>query len=148
MDMSTERARYVTNAPRIIHETIDNETVAIDTHTGIYFSMTGSGYLFMQMLDRGAHVEDIASQLAAAYNLDIDALRPVVDDFVGLLLAESLIVPTSAAAGDDAAVPLQLDGALFAPPALEKFTDMNDLLLMDPIHEVGDAGWPHRAGQP
>jgi hypothetical protein len=27
---------------------------------------------------------------------------------------------------------------------LEKFTDMHDLLLMDPIHEVSDAGWPHR----
>jgi hypothetical protein len=25
---------------------------------------------------------------------------------------------------------------------LEVFTDMEDLLLLDPIHDVGDAGWP------
>jgi hypothetical protein len=27
---------------------------------------------------------------------------------------------------------------------LHKFTDMQDLLLVDPVHDVGDAGWPHR----
>ena len=31
----------------------------------------------------------------------------------------------------------------FVDPALEKYTDMQDFLLVDPIHEVSDAGWPH-----
>jgi hypothetical protein len=25
---------------------------------------------------------------------------------------------------------------------LQKFTDMQDLLLLDPIHEVDESGWP------
>jgi hypothetical protein len=32
--------------------------------------------------------------------------------------------------------------APFTPPALTKFTDMQDLLLLDPIHDVGSGGWP------
>jgi hypothetical protein len=33
-------------------------------------------------------------------------------------------------------------GAAFQPPTLRKYTDMQDLLLIDPIHEVDDLGWP------
>ncbi len=30
----------------------------------------------------------------------------------------------------------------FRAPSLEKYTDMEALLLLDPIHEVGQTGWP------
>jgi hypothetical protein len=34
----------------------------------------------------------------------------------------------------------------FESPTLAKFTDMEDLLLLDPVHEVSpDQGWPHPA---
>ena len=29
-------------------------------------------------------------------------------------------------------------------PVLQKYTDMEDLLLLDPIHDVDEAGWPAR----
>ena len=33
----------------------------------------------------------------------------------------------------------------FEAPVLEKYTDMQTLLLVDPVHEVDDRGWPHEA---
>jgi hypothetical protein len=30
----------------------------------------------------------------------------------------------------------------FTPPVLEVFADMRDLLLLDPIHDVAEVGWP------
>jgi hypothetical protein len=30
----------------------------------------------------------------------------------------------------------------YSPPELSVFTDMQELLLLDPVHEVDDAGWP------
>ncbi len=30
----------------------------------------------------------------------------------------------------------------YAPPALETYTDMQELLLLDPIHDVDETGWP------
>jgi len=26
---------------------------------------------------------------------------------------------------------------------VEKYTDMQDLVLLDPVHEVDERGWPH-----
>jgi hypothetical protein len=34
----------------------------------------------------------------------------------------------------------------FEPPILERFDDMQELLLLDPVHEVSDEeGWPARS---
>ncbi|MEI6255793.1 MAG: PqqD family protein [Planctomycetota bacterium] len=137
---------YTINAPRMIHETIDKETVAIDTESGAYFSITGSGNLVMQMLDQGADVESLSMQIAAAFAVDPSTLRPLLEAFVAELLAEALIVPVAGKVNTASKMQLQYaDDEVFTPPALQKFTDMSDLLLMDPIHQVGDAGWPHRA---
>lgn len=35
--------------------------------------------------------------------------------------------------------------APYARLALTKYTDMQELLLLDPVHEVDDEGWPSRA---
>ena len=137
---------YITNTPRMIHETIDKETVAIDTESGVYFSITGSGYLILQMLDQGADVASLSTRLAAVFALDPPTLRPLVDAFVAELLAEALIVPVTGKLDTVSEMQLQRgDDEPFTPPKLEKFTDMHDLLLMDPIHEVSDFGWPHHA---
>ena len=34
----------------------------------------------------------------------------------------------------------------FERPKLGKYTDMQDLLLADPIHEVDEQGWPVQPG--
>jgi hypothetical protein len=31
---------------------------------------------------------------------------------------------------------------VYTPPAIERFDDLADLLLLDPIHEVTEPGWP------
>jgi hypothetical protein len=31
----------------------------------------------------------------------------------------------------------------FAEPVIEEFDDMQGLLLLDPIHDVSEEGWPH-----
>ena len=30
----------------------------------------------------------------------------------------------------------------YSPPVLNSYTDMEELLLLDPIHDVDQAGWP------
>ena len=32
----------------------------------------------------------------------------------------------------------------WAAPTLERFTDLQSLLLLDPIHDVDDSGWPRQ----
>jgi len=61
---------------------------------------------------------------------------------VNELLAVDLIRPASAQAGNAPIGEMIPVTIAYAPPVLETFSDMQDLLLLDPIHEVDDAGWP------
>jgi hypothetical protein len=65
------------------------------------------------------------------------------------LTAEQLIVPDTLPApplnGVLEKALAQAGGAangVFTRPVLTKFTDMQDLLLLDPIHDVNSSGWP------
>ncbi len=82
-----------------------------------------------------------------------DAPRPVVEPavtrFVERLLEEALLV---AANGDGpaAAAPARAErrrARLVREPRLDKYTDMQELLLLDPIHEVDERGWPNSLGE-
>jgi hypothetical protein len=63
--------------------------------------------------------------------------------FVAELAAEELVVAAPAAeAASETAAP-----APYAKPELNKYTDMQQLLLADPLHEVEEAGWPRTKDQ-
>lgn len=48
-------------------------------------------------------------------------------------------------ASDTPACSASLEGpaAIFDAPRMEIFSDLQDLLLADPIHDVAEAGWPN-----
>lgn len=72
-----------------------------------------------------------------------------IHQFVGELQQEGLIVTDEPQGNGSEARPGIQDRAQvieghpdFETPALHKYSDMQDLLLLDPIHEVDDTGWP------
>jgi hypothetical protein len=36
----------------------------------------------------------------------------------------------------------------WAPPIVERYTDMQMLLQLDPVHDVSDEGWPRVSAEP
>jgi len=63
-------------------------------------------------------------------------------------VAESLLVPlASAPSPASTRKPSLLADAPFVLPVLERYTDMQELLLIDPIHDVDETGWPRRKEQ-
>jgi hypothetical protein len=140
---------FQVNRPQVICQTIDGEVVVINLQTGTYYSLTGAAAAIWEALERGAAAAQITGTLAAHFT-DCDAgLESIVDGFLNELRGESLIVPA------ENGVPVT-NGALngvkikrekFVHPELKKFTDMRELLLLDPIHEVGETGWPQAKPQ-
>jgi len=64
-------------------------------------------------------------------------------DFLSRLIKEGLVAPADDE-DDITAIrprPIGAENA-FSAPLLEKYSDMQELLLLDPIHEVGERGWP------
>ena len=50
---------------------------------------------------------------------------------------DAAVAPPNGSAPADAA-------RVFEAPRLEKYTDMQDLVLLDPVHEVDEQGWPQQ----
>jgi hypothetical protein len=125
--------RYEVCRPHVVAETIDGEVVAINLDSGSYYSLEGTGAAIWEAIDQGAPV----SQIGAALGEQVD-LRA----FVAELEAEGLVRPATNGLdpADRAWVPPE--GPL-EPPRLEKFTDLEDLLLLDPVHDIDARGWPH-----
>jgi hypothetical protein len=136
-------AAYSTN-PQVIHETIDGETIIIDLVSGTYYSLQGAGADVWNALSAGEDGDGIRARVAAAYAGEDGEIATAVDAFLAELEAEGLIV-ASGNGSVGAAPPTATGSAPFAPPKLEKYTDMQDIILLDPVHKVDDRGWPHAA---
>ena len=138
-------------SPQVIHESIDGEVIIIDLGTGTYYSAKGSGAEVWEAIHRspGVTADALAAAVATAYDLPAEEVAEHVQVFVSELLSEEIIV-ADAQAGDGAAASIERNGAAsgpFAPPKLEKYTDMQDLVLIDPVHEVDATGWPERQAE-
>lgn len=138
------------NAPRIGGEVIDGEAVLIDFVSGAYFSLRGPGVVVWQTIVDGGTVTDAQAAVRASHDGDVQAMDEYVDALVEELVGAGLLTSSEdAAPAPDGAPDATANGGAsaderpaFEPMPLEKFTDMEQLLLLDPIHEVDEAGWP------
>lgn len=137
------------NAPQVIHESIDGEVIIINLETGSYYSVKGSGADVWDVLQGTPAITTttVVDTLAQAYEAPREAIAAAVDGFVGQLVAEGLLAETEGSTVQPVAAPASSDGGAkpaFELPRLEKYTDMQDLVLLDPVHEVDEQGWPQQ----
>jgi hypothetical protein len=137
--------RYRINSSQVINETIDGEAIMINLATGSYYSLDRVGGEVWALLEASVPVGDIVVELGRRYDGAEDDIRRAVDDLLHRLSSEELVVPCDD--GDPVGAvspgPGPTERPAFTAPRLEKFTDMQDLILLDPVHEVDARGWPH-----
>jgi hypothetical protein len=141
---SEERYRV---APPVIHQTIDGEVILVHLGRGTYHSLRGSGAALFDSLVRGASAADLAGALSAGTDGDGPAVAAAVARFLEDLRRDGLIVaePDGAPANGGAAGAPPAAKRPFEEPRVETYTDLQDLLLTDPIHDVEPPGWPNVA---
>lgn len=145
---------YRINIPAVVSEVFDDEIVIIHLENGVYYSLDKSGALIWELVHQGAPVAEIVSNVAARYDLAPELLVAVVQPFIEELCREQLIIADTVvmqAHKPAGAKPLNRSSGTaqgpFTPPHLHKYTDMQELLLLDPIHDVTETGWPHASGR-
>jgi Coenzyme PQQ synthesis protein D (PqqD) len=129
----------------VVHEIVDGEVIAIDLGDGSYYSLAGSGPAIWAMLAQGASEAEICEALGDEFDADADLIRSEVKALLGKLIESRLAVSTAEPAAVVPAAATGGGGAEFEPPRFERYTDMKDYFLLDPIHEVDAAGWPKPA---
>jgi hypothetical protein len=142
--------RFRVKSPNVMHETIEGEVIVIDLTTGSYYSLREAAAEIWHSIEQGTDEAGIDEVLQERYEAPPEEIVAAIGRFLDELAGEGLIEPSdgaSAAPSAPAAPPQQVNGRVpFVAPLLEKHSDMQDLILLDPVHEVGPQGWPHRPG--
>ncbi len=135
------------NSPSVIGEVLDGEAIIVNLDSGAYYSLDGAGAEVWTAAQTGATLPQLIDLTVARYHGPMAEIAAGVAGLVEELAAENLLVADTAANGDglQRAVAPAADRLPFIKPILQKYTDMADLLLLDPIHEVDAQGWPHPA---
>lgn len=141
--MSSSTQSHRLNAPDVTFESFESEVLVINLRSGSYYSLRGSAPAIWLLVLRGLGSAEIARELAASCRVAESQVAPAVARLITELAAEGLIVPHEGApaASQPGQPPAPLPGE-FSEPVFERYTDMQQLLLMDPIHDVDPAGWP------
>jgi hypothetical protein len=137
--------RFRIDAENVVHETIDGEVIAIDLGNGSYYSLSGCGPVVWALLGSGASASEICTALEARYEAEPGAIEAAVSDLLERLRESELIVTANENVAVSAWAEQNGSRETFVPPVFERYTDMKDYFLLDPIHEVSPAGWPKPA---
>ena len=132
---------------RVVHETAGGEVVLIHLETGNYYSLRGAGAYVWALLEAGGDAQAITDAVTARYDADPAVIHASVTEILHRLVREGLVAEDGiehARAGTVENVAPHEAGTPFEPPILERYTDMQDYLLVDPIHDVDGGAWPAR----
>ncbi len=118
--------------PEVVGKVIDGEAIIINLATGMYYSADEVGAFIWTLLESGHNLAEVATQIAARYDVAEDRARADAEPVVLRLLREGLIRaaqrepdPAAAAADSD-------ERRAYVQPSLEVHRDMKDLLALDP----------------
>ena len=139
--------RFRVNTPTVTHETIDGEAVIINLDSGNYYSLVEVGAFIWSLVEKGASATELQNLVVQTYEGNATDIDQGVQELLLQLQQENLIAPIE---GAEAVIQMNQvpisennqEKPRFSPPLLHKYSDMQELLLLDPIHDVDDAGWP------
>jgi coenzyme PQQ synthesis protein D (PqqD) len=137
--------RYRVNSPQVISETVGGETIIVNLASGHYFSLQGTAVDIWEGVERGEAAESIVLELEQRYEAGDGEIGAAVQKLLDEFAAAELLVADANGAGTVATASAQDVGERvpFVTPSFATFTDMQDIILLDPVHEVDTRGWPH-----
>ena len=115
----------------VIHNIIEGEAVVMNLDTGLYYSLNPAASIIWQKITEGQFSEDAIREFAGQQNIH----------FIDFLIDQELVSPgrgpLSAEEGEALLSPLS------GTAEWNVFSDMKELLLLDPVHDIAlsENGW-------
>ena len=134
---------YRVNSPKVIFENIDGELILVHMEKGAYYTTDEVGAILWDLIESKATVGEMGAVLRAEYEADPGEIDASVAAFIDRLTGEDLVSREDAAGNHTPPrrAPVSTRRP-FRPPTLQSYRDMQDMLALDPIHDVEAAGWP------
>ncbi|MDO9173162.1 MAG: hypothetical protein Q7V62_00065 [Actinomycetota bacterium] len=128
-------ARYATAGDRVMVHDYGDEVVVANLTTGWFYSLTGTHRsVWAALLDGHSPtaIHHACEPLAREHGVLAEVLTLSIDS--------DLLVVVARDAPTDALAPIA-----WQQGGIESFDDLQDALLLDPVHEVSAEGWPYVA---
>jgi hypothetical protein len=144
-----EDLRFRINSPSVVYEKFDDEFVLINLDSGNYYSFEMVGSDIWDFIQNGFSETEIIYNISQLYAGSHSAIENAVRIFLSELQKEGLIVPDQIQAAEMSknshnhiTIGSETQKINFESPVLSKFTNMQEFLLVDPIHEIDYTDWP------
>lgn len=134
--------RFRTASPQVVADLVDGELVAVNLETGTYFAMYSASAQVWGTLAAGCAISQILEVLDDCQATSI--IRPSdLLDFTEKLLEHGLIEYTNDASDEAIAALASLRvHSEWVPLRVHVHADLQDILLLDPVHDTNASGWP------
>jgi hypothetical protein len=138
--MLDRRSALRPNSGEVAAKVIDGEAILIHLATGVDYSMDNVASALWGLIEAGASVDQLVGAVGLACQRPDEQVRPDVEHLLEQLLAEKLVLATSAPPPAD---PPDLPAPLsYVRPQLNIYRDMQDLLALDPpMPNLEDVAW-------
>lgn len=128
------------NDQKVVSETVSGETIVINLETGTYYSLNETASFLWDNIMRKIRIDDLINLCERAYKDDSESVANSVRAFVEEMISEQLVSESDEEPGAFLSEVATLKP--FVPPKFEIYSDMQEMLLADPIHDVDATGWP------
>lgn len=138
----TDNMRYAKFDNNILSDVFGEEVVLVNLDSGMYYSLRGSAtQIWIRLFNQYSLIE-ILADLIQIYQVTENQLITDINLFVTQLL-ELKIIKTATDAERKKIDFISKDVLIdYSTPVVEIFSDMQEILLLDPVHDVDKSGWP------
>ncbi|RLD21649.1 MAG: hypothetical protein DRI69_03500 [Bacteroidetes bacterium] len=140
--MSTSlNTQLAPNKPDIVSEKFEDEYILVSLVNGNYYSLRGTAAGLWTHIEGNCNAQALMNAYVKHFDLTSEQAK-ALEDFLHELIDQNLVKTDTAKNPEVAAIEVQAGGE-FEIPVVEAYSDMQDLLLLDPIHDVDEkTGWP------
>lgn len=133
---------FYLNPVGLSFEDFGGEMVAVNFDTGKYYGLSGSALVIWQHLARPSSVDQVVEELERRYVPGDHDIRDMAEAFLKILKQEKLLMELDVPDPKDLPVDEKIR---FEVPGLEVHSDLQELIMLDPVHDSDpDQGWPVR----
>lgn len=118
---------------QVASDIFDEEVVVVDLAQGNYYSIQGGGKYLWDLLQGGLDFSTFKQEILARYAVD-RGLADLFEQHINILKTENLIEDIQPV--DAKSIDARTDWPdNLTEPSIEVYKDLQDLLLLDPIHQ-------------
>jgi hypothetical protein len=122
---------------RVAADLFEGEYIIANLDTGLYYSLQGAGIYFLKKLPF-RDPDELIRKFSNVFSLEKEVVEKDLNA-VWIELKREVFIE-----GESGMIDFEIP-EVFEPSSFNRYTDMQDLLALDPIHEVDEEGWEKKS---